>query len=157
MRNQIDQLMAVAGVLEETYRLLNCLQATNQQLAEARPLPEYARAVYRFRRWATRYQEFLHKPLGTPWAFAGPPMPTFTPPIPHDETPSAPFTPGQTLSRRPGSSCHLSTAPDSQRVHDRNVYMYSLPRSHRTQLPEEIDNFEGAQELSNLYQLNEMS
>ena len=85
MRNQIYQLTAVACVLEETYRLLNCLQATNQQLAEARPSPEYARAVWRFRRWATQYQEFLYKPLGTPWAFAGPPMPTFTIPIPHDE------------------------------------------------------------------------
>ena len=35
VRNQIDQLTAVADVLEDTYRLLNCLQATSQKMAEA--------------------------------------------------------------------------------------------------------------------------
>ena len=64
LRNQ--QLTAVADVLEDTYRLLNCLQATSQKMAEARPSPEYTRAVYRWRRWFTQYQEFLRKPLGTP-------------------------------------------------------------------------------------------
>jgi hypothetical protein len=66
LRNQIDQLTAVADALDETYALLNSLQATSQKMAEARPSPEYTRAVYRWRRWFTQYQEFLRKPLGTP-------------------------------------------------------------------------------------------
>ena len=41
-----------------TYRLLNRLQATTQQLAEARPSPEYAKAVSRNRRWVQKYKEF---------------------------------------------------------------------------------------------------
>ena len=157
VRNQIDQLTAVADALDETYTLLNSLQATSQKMAEARPSPEYTRAVYRWRRWFTQYQEFLRKPHGTPWAFAGLSFPTFTIPTPHDETPSAPFTPGKTLSPRVGTSIYLSTAPYCHRVQDRLVFMYSLPRSHKTQLPDTIDEFPGAQELSNIYQLNEMA
>ena len=136
--------------------MLNRLQATTQQLAEARPSPEYARAVWRNRRWVQRYQEFLNKPPGMAWAFAGPTMPTFTIPIPHDFTPSAPFTPGQTLSPREGLSFHLSTAPFSHVVHGRTVYTETFPRSSRTQLPLALDNFPGAQEMSHFYQLNEM-
>ena len=156
LRTQITQFAAAAEVFEETYRLLNRLQATTQQLAEARPSPEYARAVWRNRRWVQKYQEFLNKPPGAAWAFPGPTMPTFTIPIPHDVTPSAPFTPGATLSPREGISYHLGTAPYSHVVHERTVYTYSLPRSSRTQLPREIDEFPGAQVMSHLYQLNEI-
>ena len=73
LRTQITQLAAASDIFEEFYRLLNRLQATTQQLAEARPSPEYARAVWRNRRWDQRYHEFLTKPPGVPWAFAGPP------------------------------------------------------------------------------------
>ena len=123
LRNQIDQLTAVADALDETYALLNSLQATSQKMAAARPSPEYARAVYRWRRWFTQYQAFLHKPLGTPWAFAGVSFPTFTIKTPHDETPSVLFTPGRTLSPKVGTSVYLNTAPYSNRVQDRLVFM----------------------------------
>ena len=65
LRTQITQFVAVAYIFEKTYRMLNRLQATTQQLAEARPSPEYARAVWRNRRWVQRYQEFLNKLPGT--------------------------------------------------------------------------------------------
>ena len=61
LRSQITQLAAAADIFEETYRLLNRLQATTQQLAEARPSPEYARAVWRNRRWVQRYQQILNQ------------------------------------------------------------------------------------------------
>ena len=83
-------------------------------------------------------------------------MPTFTIPVPHDVTPSAPFTPGATLSPKEGISFHLGTAPYNHVVHERTVYTYSLPRSSRTQLPKEIDEFPGAQVMSHLYLLNEI-
>ena len=51
VRNQIDQLTAVADALDETYTLLNSLQATSLKMAEARRSPENTRAVYRWRRW----------------------------------------------------------------------------------------------------------
>ena len=110
IRHQIDLLKVVADTLEETYALLNTLQATSQKMAAARPSPEYARAVYRWRRWCTQYETFLHKPLGTPWAFAGVPFPTFTIKTPHDETPSVPFIVGRTLSPKVGTSVYLNPA-----------------------------------------------
>ena len=84
-------------------------------------------------------------------------FPNFHHKDPHDETPSVPFTPGRTLSPKVGTSVYLNTAPYCHRVQDRLVFMYSLPRSHKTQLPDTIDIFPGAHELSNIYQLNEMA
>jgi hypothetical protein len=75
IKNHIDQLTMVHEVLEETYRLLNVLQTTSQTLAEARPSPEYARAVSRNRRWTTKHKEALLQPPDTPWAFVDKTMP----------------------------------------------------------------------------------
>ena len=151
MRHYVDQLTAAAGVLEETYTLLNSLQATSQKLAADKPSAEYGRAVSRHRNFATQYEEFLRKSHDAPWAFIGKYMPTFTIAEPHDVTHSAPFVIGRTLTPRSGTSCFLSTTPFHYRVQDHTVYMYTLPRSPRTQLPEEMDIFPGALELSRLY------
>ena len=55
LRTQIHQLATAAEVIEEAYRLLLRLQATAQHLAEARPSPEYAKAVSRNRHWVQKY------------------------------------------------------------------------------------------------------
>ena len=85
-------------------------------------------------------------------------MPSFTIKDPHDKPASCPFTPGRTLLPRPGRSYSLASATSQVSQEEEGIsggITYTLPRSSRSQLPDNIDVFPGAKRLANLFRLNE--